>query len=217
MIPTFRSPRRRPALLLVALLALVIVGCGSDSDEGGSADTAVFGQAPATGSVERGDGSQPLPPFDRGSADLARGRQSPEVSGTTVTGESVTIGAPGKAQVVVFLAHWCPHCQAEVPRIVKHLDENPLPSDVDLYGVATSTVENRPNFPPSDWLERESWQFPTLDDVDNSVQVQFGLTGFPFFAAIDAEGVVVVRGSGELSTAQFDLLVEAARTGSAPA
>ena len=220
MKPTIRSPRRALAIISVALLALVSAACGSDSDDGGSdgaVDMSIFGQAPEAGSVERGDGSEPLPPFDRGGADTARGRQAPEVTGAGFTGDPVTIGSPGKAHVVVFLAHWCPHCQAEVPRIVEHLEGNPLPDDVELFGVATSTVSNRPNYPPSEWLERESWTFPTIDDADNTVQAQFGLTGFPFFAAIDAEGVVVARGSGELTTAQFDVLVEAARTGALPA
>lgn len=199
--------------VLVVVLALVAVACGSD-DGGDDAAASPFGQAPPEGSVERGEAGSPLPAFNPSAADMARGRLAPEVSGTTVTGEDVTIGSPGKAQVIVFLAHWCPHCQAEVPRVVAHLAENPLPDDVEVFGVATSTAENRPNYPPSEWLEREKWTFPTLDDGDNTVQGLYGLTSFPFFAAVDDQGVVVARGSGELTTDEFDQLVEAARTGS---
>ena len=67
---------------------------------------------------------------------------------------------------------------------------------------------------PAEWLAAEDWTVPTLDDVDNSVAPQFGLSGFPYFVATDADGTVVARGSGELTTDQFDQLVEAARTGS---
>ena len=210
-----RNLRRSLALVLVAALALLTAGCGSDDGGGGGTGGASspFGEAPPEGSVEKGEPGQVLPGFDPRAADMARGMLAPEVSGLTLTGEEVTVGAPGKAQVVVFLAHWCPHCQAEVPRIVSHLASNPLPGDVQVYGIATSTAENRPNYPPSEWLEREEWTFPTLDDATNSAQMHYGLSAFPFFAAIDAEGVVVARGSGELSAEQFDTLVEAARTG----
>ncbi len=193
-----RYLRRHLALLLVAVLALVGTSCGS-GDDGDSVATEGSGQA--------------LPRFDPRSADEARGMLAPEVSGASLTGDQVTIGAPGEAQVLVFLAHWCPHCQAEVPRIVDHVASNPLPEDVQVYGVATATASNRPNHPPSEWLEREEWTFPTLDDASDSAQVLYGLSAFPFFVAIDAEGVVVARGSGEPSTAEFDQLVEAARTG----
>ena len=200
--------------LLVAVLALLAVACGSDDGGGDGTSASPFGQAPPEGSVEPGEAGAPLPPFNPSDADMARGRLAPEVSGTSLTGDDVTIGSPGRAQVIVFLAHWCPHCQAEVPRVVAHLGENPLPDDVDVFGVATSTAENRPNYPPSEWLEREKWTFPTLDDADNTVQALYGLTSFPFFAAVDDQGVVVARGSGELTTDEFDQLVEAARTGS---
>jgi peroxiredoxin len=218
--PTRNALRaRRLALvpLLLAVLALIAVSCGSDDGDGGGSGggaSSPFGQAPPEGSVEPGEPGEPLPAFDPRTADMARGRRAPEVTGPSLTGEEVTIGAPGRAQVVVFLAHWCPHCQAEVPRVVEHLGESPLPDDVDLFGVATSTAQNRPNYPPSEWLEREGWTFPTLDDADNTVQGLFGLTSFPFFAAIDEDGVIVARGSGELTTDEFDQLVEAARTGS---
>jgi peroxiredoxin len=212
--PSTRPTRRIALALLVAVLALVAASCGSDDGGDGDAPASPFGQAPPEGSVARGEPGEPLPLFDPGAADMARGRLAPEVTGTALTGEEITVGAPGEAQVIVFLAHWCPHCQAEVPRIVEHLAANPLPDDVQVYGVATSTAENRPNYPPSEWLEREEWAFPTLDDATNAVQAQYGLSAFPYFAAVDAEGVVVARGSGELTVDQFDQLVEAARTGS---
>lgn len=138
----------------------------------------------------------------------------PEVAGETHAGEPITIGPEGPAKVIVFVAHWCPHCQSEVPRIVEHLEGEPLPDDVELYGVSTSINPDAPNFPPEAWLEEEDWTFPTLVDTDNSVAEEFGLSAFPFFVAVDAEGDVVARGSGELTTDQFDQLVEAARSGS---
>lgn len=207
----------RPVVLAMAVvLAVVAAACGSDSDDGSAeapADAASpFGVAPAADADIADSG--PLPVFDRATPDTARGMPAPELSGQSLSGEPLTIGDDGRAKVILFVAHWCPHCQAEVPRVVGHLAENPLPDDVDLYGVATSSNPNAPNYPPADWLAEEQWTFPTLDDADNSAAAQYGLSGFPFFVGIDAEGKVVARGSGELTTDQFDQLVEAARSGS---
>ena len=38
----------------------------------------------------------------------------------------------GRPKVLLFLAHWCPHCQPEVPLVQAWLDSGGLPADVDL-------------------------------------------------------------------------------------
>ena len=146
--------------------------------------------------------------------DSARGCTIPTAEGLDLDGEAITIGPDGPAKLIVFVAHWCPHCQAEVPRIVEHLADTPMPDDVDLVAVSTSANPAAPNYPADAWLDDEGWTVPTLDDVDNAAALQFGLSAFPFFVAVAAEGAVVARGSGELTMDQFDALVEAARTGS---
>src|SRR5690606_30424345 len=100
----------------------------------------------------------------------------------------------------------------EVPKIVDWIDENGAPEDVDVYGIATGTSEDRPNYPPSRWLDREGWDLPTLaDTADGDVANAFGLSGFPFFVALDADHQVVMRGSGELSTEQWEALLQTTR------
>jgi thiol-disulfide isomerase/thioredoxin len=65
--------------------------------------------------------------------------------------------------VVVFVAHWCPHCQAEVPRIVALAKAGKV--SVPIVGVATGTDASAPNYPPSAWLQREGWPYPVLVDT----------------------------------------------------
>jgi len=55
-----------------------------------------------------------------------------------------------------------------------------------------------------------------IDDAQNSAATALGTSGFPFFVAVDAQGKVVVRGSGELTMDQVSQLIESARTGSVP-
>lgn len=114
---------------------------------------------------------------------------------------------------MLFVAPWCPHCQREVPFIVDHLGANPLPDDVELVTVSTSVDEKAPNYPPDEWLDEEGWPFPVLADAESGdAATAYGLTAFPYFVAIDAEGTVVERASGELTAEQLDALVEAARS-----
>jgi thiol-disulfide isomerase/thioredoxin len=160
----------------------------------------------------------PLGEAPQSGADPAIGQAAPGLAGKTFDGSPLTIPASGKAKVVMFVAHWCPHCQKEVPLITEHLNGR-LPSDVDLYAVSTGVREDRPNFPPGAWLRREDWPVPTLvDDSTGKAGEAYGLSGFPYFVAVDADGKVVDRQSGELTTEQFDaLLAKAKAGGSAPA
>ena len=126
--------------------------------------------------------------------DIAFGWDAPTVTGSDWVGNQVTIDqADGRPKVIVFLAHWCPHCQAEVPQIQAWLNQTGGSSEVDLYGVATSINRSRPNWPPSDWLEREGWTSPTIMDQNNRAATAYGLSAFPYWVAVNSEGKVVYR------------------------
>ena len=78
-----------------------------------------------TSKVKTGSSSKALPQLVDGEDDAAIGQTIPTVSGKTLDGDAITIGPDGGAKVIVFVAHWCPHCQAEVPEIVSHLKDTP--------------------------------------------------------------------------------------------
>ena len=50
-------------------------------------------------------------------------------------------------KIVVLLAHWCPHCQADMPVIQEWVESGGLPDDVDLYGVTVLSDPLRSEFP----------------------------------------------------------------------
>jgi hypothetical protein len=50
------------------------------------------------------------------------------------------------------------------------------------------------------------------DSSDSTAAQAYGVSAFPFFVAINPQGKVVERTSGELTTDQFNALLEAART-----
>jgi len=78
---------------------------------------------------------------------------------------------------------------------------------VDLYTISTGVDSNRPNYPPSDWLE--DWPLPILlDDEDSSTGRQFGLTAFPFLVVIGPDGLVAARVTGAVPVDAFQSVVD---------
>jgi thiol-disulfide isomerase/thioredoxin len=137
--------------------------------------------------------------------DGAVGQRAPTLSGTSIDGEQMTIEpGDGTPKAIAFLAHWCPHCQREVPTVVSWAENGGVPEGVEVLGVATSIDRNRPNFPPHDWFENENWTFPTLVDGDEAARNAYGLTTYPYWVLVDGEGNVVERWAGETTPDQLD-------------
>jgi len=133
----------------------------------------------------------PLPQYDSTkSSDPAIGDTIPTLTGKSIDdGSEVTIGpdSGGKPQVIVFVAHWCPHCQAEVPRLVQLADDGAF-DGVQVSAVATATNEQADNYPPSAWLKNEKWPFPVLaDDAKGTAAQAYGrFVGATVTVAADA-------------------------------
>lgn len=186
-------------LALVVLLAVAIAG----EEE---ADASIgYGEPVVTG--------DPLPVYNSGSpTDPAVGFAAPETVGADWEENEVRIEADGRPKIIIFLAHWCPHCQAEVPIVQDWLDAGNLPDDVDMYSVATATDRLRPNWPPQDWLEDEGWTVPVvMDDEIGTVAASYGMAGTPFYALLDGENNVLRRISGRIDTAGLEVLVAEAQ------
>ena len=109
----------------------------------------------------------------------------------------MTIAPTGNPQMLLFVAHWCPHCQAEVPVLSDWMNAGGLPADVELTTIATGTSADAPNYPPSEWLAEYSWPSPILaDSEDQAAANAFGLPSYPYFVLVDGDGNVVARATG---------------------
>jgi thiol-disulfide isomerase/thioredoxin len=184
-------------LVVVALVLAVVMGGG-----GGESTMPENVTVELTGT--------PLPEFAGDpTTDAGLGLAIPTMLGRDFAGAPVEIGPDDGPAVVLFLAHWCPHCQAEVPAIQSYLATNEFPAEVRFISVATSYSPSRPNWPPSDWLEREGWTIPTLvDDAASTAFVWFGAGAFPYFVFVDSTGAVALRASGEIDPADIALVMQ---------
>ena len=202
------------AVGLVAILAVVAIFL-TRGDDDGSGDGASGEAVQEQGPVEVGGAA--LPPYPQVQGFVAPADQDPAVGQTppTLTGEGfdgqrvVIDPADGTPKVVVFVAHWCPHCQAEVPVLQNWIDEGNLPDGVEVHTVSTAVTQDRPNYPPSAWLDREGWTSPVLlDDPDATASTAWGLRSFPYLVFIDSDGKVTARATGELPPELFGELVD---------
>lgn len=217
-----QSPGKKIAVIVVAavavlaLVAVLATQCGKDSTPASKNTGAAQAQNATQQTAAVTVTGNPLPqyPADAGlvadaKTDPATGKTPPTLKGQTFDAKPITIAPGGKAKVVLFVAHWCPHCQRELPIIQKWVKDGNLPSDVEMYAVATATTESRPNFPPSAWIAGENF-IPQvlLDDEQGTAASAYGLTGFPYIVMVDKDGKVAHRASGEVPIGDFGALVQ---------
>lgn len=148
--------------------------------------------------------------------DPAVGLTAPSLTATDFEGKEITIGADGRPKAVYFLAHWCPHCQAEVGLVQELIDNGGLPDGLDLYAVSTAVDEGRGNYPPQSWLLDEGFEPITVrDDGASSAFTAFGGSGFPYVVYLDGENRLLARSAGQLDAETItNLWVETAASGS---
>lgn len=193
------------AVAIAGVLAIVLPGSNSPPSGGSSsvAPSASGGPTQAASGSAAADAPRitgdPLPPFQGPDGDDAVGMAVPTVEGTDFAGKIVSITADGRPKVVLFLAHWCPHCQAAVPLLQTWVSAGGVPEGVDLVSVATGIDPSRPNYPPEAWLQREGWTMPVIADTSNTVAQAYGLPAYPFWVFVGADGKVVARTVGELT------------------
>ncbi len=212
----------------MALAALVVAACSSTDDlvvvfETTTTITSSTTTTPATTTTLAGYGDQvrpvtvegdPLPPLTDSHADPAIGRLIPTLTGEDYAGKPVTIGSDmGSPLLLVVLAHWCPHCNNEIPELNAVRDAGRWPDGLEVIGISSAIAPDRPNFPPERWLDDKDWTHRVLaDGIDSERQVfiagdALGVTGYPFMVLVDEAGVVRGRWSGERTADELVALV----------
>jgi thiol-disulfide isomerase/thioredoxin len=202
-----KTPRNNTPLILggvAAVVVLLLIAVFIFNPSGGSQPI-----EDETAEVTIDGVSLPLMPQSAPQDDTANGLTPPDVTGTDFDGATVSITNDGRAKGIVFVAHWCPHCQEEVPRVQEWIDGGGDVEGVDIYSVSTSVRSTQANYPPSAWLEREGWTVPVIrDDAEGSAHLAYGGGGFPYWVFVNSDGTVALRTSGQLQTDQLVSILE---------
>ncbi|MCE2512436.1 MAG: TlpA family protein disulfide reductase [Acidimicrobiia bacterium] len=194
--------------MIIGVVVLVAVAVGVAFLAGRDAEQREQSDVPQVSDVSI-EGAH-LPLFEGEEPDPAMEMQAPAFAATAFDGTEVSVlPGDGTAKVIGFFAHWCPHCQRELPRIVDWMANNQLPAGVEVIAVSTSVEAGRPNYPPSAWFEDEQWPAVVVrDSAENEIANTYGLRGFPYTVGIDADGRVVARVAGELNDDAWEFLVD---------
>lgn len=139
----------------------------------------------------------PITPYSEGT-DQSIGLPAPAFSGPGIDSKIISVKNDGRPKAIVFLAHWCPHCQREVPIIQEYINVLGLPEGVDLIAVATSIDKGRENYPPTDWLQSEGWSSPAIFDLNKEIANAYGLTAFPYWVFVDKDFNILARRTGNI-------------------
>ena len=198
--------------VVVIAAAAVAIGASVGSDTPAGAPSATDGGITGEFQPVTVTGT-PLEPRGEGDTDPAAGVEAPTLTGKDFRGREVVIdpGSDGRPTMLVFLAHWCPHCNREVPQLLEWRDKGLVPENLRVVGIPTASRNDQPNWPPSDWLEEFGWPWEVLADSQaQEASIAYGVDGFPFVAVIDAMGNVKTRWSGERGVDGITQLVNGA-------
>jgi cytochrome c biogenesis protein CcmG/thiol:disulfide interchange protein DsbE len=212
---TFAKTPRLAAIALTAMLAITACG-GSEADDSATASAADSAESEGSAESEAATPAAPavlqtspsldvvgdaLVPFADPNNDPAVGVVAPVITGQSFDGTDVTIGGETDGPtMLVFLAHWCPHCNDEIPELVKLREAGTLPENLNIIGISTAVADDRENFPPSEWIVDKDWTWPVLADTDTAEAfLAYGGTGFPYTVMLFPDGSVSARKSGNES------------------
>jgi thiol-disulfide isomerase/thioredoxin len=192
------------AAAIVVIIVIVLAASGG-SDSGNDGDAAATGEFQPVTILE----GEPLAPLTNPENDSAEGVKAPVVQGAGFNGMEMTLRPNGQPMLLVFLAHWCPHCNAEIPRLIEWDESGQMPEDLMVIGVATGSRSDQPNWPPSQWLQDMEWPWAAMADSEaQDAAIAYGVNGYPGLVLIDGDGTVLARRSGEASVSELDAWAE---------
>lgn len=194
-------------MILAAVVAAVSIPSTPTTTVPGAAEPLQYQPVTVTGAS-----LVALPDPTSQTPDPAIGAHAPALSGSDFVGTPVSVPISGQVNLLVFGAHWCPHCQAELPKVAVWATDGSFGPNVSVTAISTGTDSTAPNFPPSAWFADMGWTQPVLvDDADGTAAKAYGLTGYPFLVVLDANGNVVARAAGEVPLEVLNQMLASAR------
>jgi peroxiredoxin len=189
-----KSQRNRIIVGLAVVAVVVVVGAialSGGNDGGGGTGPATAGDV----TIDRASGPQlqigdTIPAFT-----------APMLGGGTMTWDDY-LGTP---TVLAIWAPWCPHCQAELPRLSAGVDGHP---GVQMVSVATA-IDQQPGPTPEEYLASKGLTFPVgVDDANGTILQGMGVQSFPTTYYVDPSGKVMNVTVGEVPPDQLQQILD---------
>lgn len=210
--------RGRRVLLGVTMAATLLIGtaaCSAEKDKASEGTVAAGGDASSIAETQpvtvTGENLVAVESFTN---DPAVGKDAPKLEGFDFAGKKVTYDFSTGPTMVVFLAHWCPHCNNEIPVLNRWKNSGQMPANLKVIGVSTAVDPSRANYPPSEWIPNMQWTWPIMaDSKDQLAGRAFGVSSYPFFVIVGTDGKVKLRNSGEVPANQLTPMITGALNG----
>jgi len=171
---------------------------GSDSPE---SSTEVVAETPTTApaDVPRGTGTgQYAPLFDLPVLNYP-------------AADFLTLGdLAGKPTLLSFWTTWCPYCRAQTPVLVDA--QARYGESVQFVGI--NVKENQQTV--QNYVNSNDMRYPIALDFDGRVAGRYGVAGFPTTYFLDAEGRIVARHVGQLSSEKAEDYLQQLLTAGGP-
>ncbi len=208
------------AVVIAMVVAVTVFASRGDDSKANPSDTTTdsSGLASLPASQPVTVTGTPLVKFDAASnPDPAEGVEAPLLSGLNFSGTPIVMDPATKGPyMLVFLAHWCVHCNAEVPRLINWKNSGGVPTGLNVIGVGTAVSQTAPNYPPAVWFSNKGWPWPVMvdeaqgDGAAGTAATAYGASGWPYFVIVGADGKVKARVSGEVQVSDLQKIVDTA-------
>ena len=141
--------------------------------------------------------------------DTASGKISPTIK-YKILGDDLVVNYPENTPtILLFVAHWCPYCQEEIPEVIEWIQQdNVIEKGVNVVLIVTSIDSGKSNYPPDEWLFNEKWQYPVIyDDEENKIAEHFGVSYFPSWVFTENDGMIAFTHAGKITREELSKLV----------
>ena len=142
--------------------------------------------------------------------DSTQGKKSPKIN-YLLESQNLYVNYPDERPTIfLFVAHWCPYCQNEIP-VVKNWIQNEqlFEHGINVVLVVTNTNPDKSNNPPDLWLNRAEWEYPVIyDDNFSTLGKYFGVPAFPYWVFTEPDGTIAFRFAGSLSEEQLINIID---------
>ena len=128
------------------------------------------------------------------------GDPAPDITGTTLDGQTVTLGSlRGHPVLVNFWASWCVPCRAEFPVLKAELASHAA-DGFEILGVVYKDTAD----PARQFATSFGATWPTVTDPTGSIATAYRMVAPPQSYFIDREGVLRSIQIGQIETVDFD-------------